>query len=438
MRIGLAVTAALALDAAAAPVAHAVSVRTAVDRLIIRADPGETNRLTLAGGYVVSDPGAGSVTTAGHCDVTGPREATCAATGITSVFATMDDGADTVTNSTGLPGTLSGGEGSDTVTGGPAGETIRGGPQADILHGGGGNDTIDSRGDVPDEVNCGPGEDTAIADLFDRIVTDPANPDACEHVDRGVPAPGPGQPPIPPAVVAGAPPFITASAPGTPIPASAAVLGAAVPRGRCTTPFIGTAGDDRIDGSDADDRIFGMNGADVLNGLKGDDCVFGVAGADQAFGATGDDLVAGGAGADRLDGGEGDDRLVGNGGNDRAVGGRGRDRVSGGAGNDVLSGGTGRDRLVGDAGDDRLTSGAGNDTLSGGAGRDRLSAGAGADVLRGGAGANTLLAGLGNDTVDVRNGRRDTVDCGAGRDSARADSVDRLRRCERVTRARRR
>jgi hypothetical protein len=43
-------------------------------------------------------------------------------------------------------------------------------------------------------------------------------------------------------------------------------------------------------------------------------------------------------------------------------------------------------------------------------------------------------AGAGNDTIDARDGQRDVIDCGSGRDSVTADANDRLVSCERVKR----
>ena len=58
------------------------------------------------------------------------------------------------------------------------------------------------------------------------------------------------------------------------------------------------------------------------------------------------------------------------------------------------------------------------------------------DTQRGLGGNDRLRGGLGNDTIDARDGRRDDVNCGAGRhDRARVDKVDRVRGCEVVTSA---
>jgi hemolysin type calcium-binding protein len=111
----------------------------------------------------------------------------------------------------------------------------------------------------------------------------------------------------------------------------------------------------------------------------------------------------------------------------------------------VLRGSRGADRIRGDrhgelvlagAGADRVFAGAGNDCVDGGPGRDRLSGGTGDDVLSGGTGADALSGGAGDDLL-IAGGGRDRLDCGSGRrDVARVERGDRVRRCERVVRAR--
>ena len=111
------------------------------------------------------------------------------------------------------------------------------------------------------------------------------------------------------------------------------------------------------------------------------------------------------------------------------------DRISGSSGSDRISGGRGRDRLFGLGGADCLSGGAGNDILSGGKGNDTLSGGAGNDRITAGPGRNKVNGGAGNDVINVRNHRRDVVNCGKGRkDRVIADRVDKLRGCERVVR----
>lgn len=114
----------------------------------------------------------------------------------------------------------------------------------------------------------------------------------------------------------------------------------------------------------------------------------------------------------------------------------GPDCLPGPAAGDRLTGGAGDDRLTGGRGADRLSGGTGDDRLDGGPGNDRLSGGAGSDVLTGGAGRDRLAGGPGTDFVVAADGRRDLVDCGGGLDAAAVDARDRVRGCERVSRAR--
>ncbi|MEA2472797.1 MAG: hypothetical protein QOE06_712, partial [Thermoleophilaceae bacterium] len=62
--------------------------------------------------------------------------------------------------------------------------------------------------------------------------------------------------------------------------------------------------------------------------------------------------------------------------------------------------------------------------------------GKGNDKLTGGADPNTYKGGTGDDTIDARNGKVDTIDCGAGtKDSANVDKADKVKGCEKVKRA---
>lgn len=148
-----------------------------------------------------------------------------------------------------------------------------------------------------------------------------------------------------------------------------------------------------------------------------------------------------GAGSDAckkvLRGSTRNDRLTGTAAGEQLFGLRGNDTIGGGAGDDCLFGGPGNDKLSGGSGKDALTGSSGKDKLSGGTGNDVLTGGAGNDSLAGGQGTNRLTAGAGNDRVNSANGKRETVNCGRGRDSVRADRSDRLRGCERVLRPRR-
>ena len=92
------------------------------------------------------------------------------------------------------------------------------------------------------------------------------------------------------------------------------------------------------------------------------------------------------------------------------------------------------DRLVGTNGPDVISGLAGNDRLFGRRGNDRLLGGVGNDLLDGGPGLDRLFGGPGRDTLQARDGQRDLVDCGPGKDVAVVDRRDVVRGCETVRR----
>jgi hypothetical protein len=213
--------------------------------------------------------------------------------------------------------------------------------------------------------------------------------------------------------------------------------------GRCANPHDGTPKPDTIVGTGGGDRIATADGGDEVQGLAGDDCISGEGGLDTLSGGDGDDELRGGKDNDTIDAGTGADRAFGDSGQDTITGGGDRDVVYGGSGFDEISGGEGGDSLYGQADSDSLSGGAGNDRLSGGGEADQLSGGAGDDVLIGGGGNDIIFdsrghnrvdAGSGSDAISVRNGARDVVRCGKGKDHVVADRGDRLSGCEHVRR----
>jgi hypothetical protein len=104
-----------------------------------------------------------------------------------------------------------------------------------------------------------------------------------------------------------------------------------------------------------------------------------------------------------LTGGSGPDTLVGT-----ALG----DLIHGARGADVILGLAGADCAFGESGADEIHGGGGNDRFKGGRGRDHIKGGSGSDVIQ------------------ARDGRSDSVNCGRGRDTARVDQHDVLRRRE--------
>ena len=206
----------------------------------------------------------------------------------------------------------------------------------------------------------------------------------------------------------------------------------------------GSAAGGRITGTVRGDRIFGGTGNDVVDGLAGDDCIdlgpgtdsgqgglgndlmLGGLGDDRMAGSSGNDRIRGGGSSDRINGGFGNDVLHGQAGRDRVNGSRGRDRINGGSSSDVISAGSSADRVAGDQGHDRINGNSGNDFIRGNSGNDRLAGSTGRDRIAGDSG---------NDRVNSRDGRRDQVSCGRGRDTVVADRFDRISRsCERVSR----
>ncbi|MCZ7929171.1 calcium-binding protein [Agrobacterium pusense] len=188
--------------------------------------------------------------------------------------------------------------------------------------------------------------------------------------------------------------------------------------------FWRTHGSVYFDGNLSNNRIIGSNLDQRLSGNAGDDYIDGKFGVDQIFGDRGDDVLAVSVAAvgevDALDGGAGDDTasfekfgsavlvdFVANGGevrtddtmdapkdtgrliatlstlenvvgtrfNDHLLGDIGANKLSGGDGDDILDGRSGNDVLFGEAGSDMLKGYIGKDTLEGGLGSDRLEGG---------------------------------------------------------------
>jgi Ca2+-binding RTX toxin-like protein len=238
----------------------------------------------------------------------------------------------------------------------------------------------------------------------------------------------------------------------------------------------GGAGNDEIDGRDGDDELDGGDGNDKVNGGAGADVLRGGPG-DDAF--TSDpmenrsaDVIDGGPGRDSItdwmrgdpateqlvtvtqdgaadDGfpGEGDNvtnmevvesygslRYVGTDGDDIAqaseVGNRAE--LTGKGGNDMLKGTDDDDTIDGGPGADTLTGAYGNDTITGGPGPDKI---VGDRDGRCNELHCDLSPGSSSDTIDALDGEADSVSCGPGLDTVKADAQDTVAPdCETVTR----
>ena len=167
--------------------------------------------------------------------------------------------------------------------------------------------------------------------------------------------------------------------------------------------IVGTAGNDRMVGTEGRDVVFLGAGNDVFDGLGGNDLICGGSGRDQ---------LAGGEGNDRIDGGGGKDYFLEGDGNDRLIGGRGQDYLSysswstginvtnatviEGAGRDVA---TGIETIEGTAYADVMIGGPGDDVLRGLTGKDLIRGEGGNDYLA--ATDGIIKGGEGNDLVET-------------------------------------
>jgi Ca2+-binding RTX toxin-like protein len=99
-------------------------------------------------------------------------------------------------------------------------------------------------------------------------------------------------------------------------------------------------------------------------------------------------------------------------------------------GHDVLFGTHSADQIYGYGGDDIISGLRGSDLIYGGRGEDALWGSYGADNLYGRSGTDDLHGMGGDDYISAKDGRRELVDCGPGRDWFNTDSFDVVRNCE--------
>ena len=308
---------------------------------------------------------------------------------------------------------INGSRGSDTLDGGPGNDTIYGKAGDDLLVGGEGSDFL-SGGDGNDTIDGGSGDDTLDGglgtDLLDggpgaNVLNDPPEPNP-------TPDPTPDPDPVPPTPD----PDPT---PPPPAPSFAAIDGNGV------LTVAGTAAGETLDVSTDGTTVTATRGSEQLsfdaaavsalrlNGAGGNDRLIN----ETALPAT-------------LDGGAGDDTLLGGVASDRLVGGDGVDTVDysaravdlelspDGTPNDGASGEG--DNIAEDV--ENLVGGSGSDFIFGTAGPNRIDAGPGEDTVDGLGGGDTILGGGGGDTFFAANGSPDTLDGGAGADSAQVDA----------------
>lgn len=105
--------------------------------------------------------------------------------------------------------------------------------------------------------------------------------------------------------------------------------------------IIGTACDDKIEGSEKDEIIYTLGGADRVFAEQGHDVIYSGSGSSRLYGEQGNDIIVSGGGSNLVDGGPGDDVLLGGSGGNLLVGGTGDDELIAGIGTTIMDGGDG-------------------------------------------------------------------------------------------------
>jgi hypothetical protein len=152
----------------------------------------------------------------------------------------------------------------------------------------------------------------------------------------------------------------------------------------------------------------------VATMLLGGMLLSGVVLAKDIIGGPRDDQLSGTNNADLIKGNEGADNIDGKNGEDTISGGKGRDSMRGGRAGDVVGGGPASDMAWGNQGNDTLKA----DVEVKNPGPNQ------AAKTKSARKPNRLLGGSGNDTFRARNGKRDIIFGGPGRDKAYVDRVD--------------
>ena len=349
----------------------------------------------------------------------GVQIASYARTSVRSIRATLGDGNDSLTINAAInaPATIDGGNGHDNLSGGSGNDTVTGGAGDDVLGGGDGNDTL-SAGEGSNRITGGNGNDTLVAGAGADLLSGGAGNDTLDG-GRGADR------------LAGDAGTDTVTYAGRTAPVTVDISNAVG-----ETPDDGEAGE-RDDVAVTVENLIGGSGNDRLTGttIRAGDTTAGVTRNNRLTGGGGNDILTGLDGNDVLDGGTGKDQLLGGTGTDTAdyskrgenltltLDGVANDGAAGEA--DLISadtenatGGRGADTIRGNAFSNVLIGNGGNDTIRGGDGNDRLYGNGGIDKLYGEGGNDTLFA-RSTPSADA-----DTVDGGAGTDSAQKDSAD--------------
>jgi Ca2+-binding RTX toxin-like protein len=292
--------------------------------------------------------------------------------------------------------------GDDELTGSQLDDRIVGGRNADTMNGRDGDDTLVwNNGDGNDEMNGGDGIDTIESNGADAAETYTVETAGKRFLFKRV----------------------------TPNPFQLDVGGAE----RYVNNLRG--GDDRFSTLDPTQAVAGIDV--TLNGEAGNDALTGTNDADVLNGGADNDTLVGFRGNDTMNGGDGNDTMTWNNGD-------GTDRMDGGAGSDVAQqngANAGNDNFIVSANGQRVTATRDNlgpffldisttETLqvNGQGGDDSVDVNNGLAPLI----AVQVNLGDGNDSIEARNDSAQTIDGGAGTDSAVVDATDVLSNVETV------
>lgn len=306
------------------------------DDIVFSGDPGETNRVTVTGqgeGTVLIEDAGATITPGRGCTAETPNRVVC--TRATFVIVELEDGDDEVTTAGSFGQTpifLDGDQGNDLIRGDVGRTHLDGGVGADRLFGGPESQHLD-------------GVDVVRRGEFGEM------PDHNRERDE----------------------LTCTEAPELQVRVDAndVVSGPCGIRSIYLETFVlieGTEGVDTLTASGEPTRVFGLGGDDRIFAVDVDDRADGGEGNDQIFGQG---LLLGGSGGDRLDAGANSLAPA----RPRLDGQSGDDRVLGSAVGDNLAGGTGVDSISGRAGNDSIRTRDGSrDVVRCGSGRDTVSA----------------------------------------------------------------
>jgi Ca2+-binding RTX toxin-like protein len=339
-----------------------------------------------------------------------PEIVRCETGGVTTIRVSLADGGDGVRF-----GNLNGNVITDLVDGGEGDDRIGASNGPSIVAGGGGIDNINTRGgddqigggDGNDEIVAGPGSDTVAGDGGNDVIRGYAQPGTLE-------------------------------------------IGVVTKfRGGEVNVLSGGSGNDTLEGDNGPDQLAGDDGNDKLHGGGAADLLSGGAGNDtldegDTDGAADGESVGAPIAADVLHGGKGKDTAtyctrrgkspltisLDRKAND---GGKGEKDNIGPNGDveNVIGGAETPDKITGDKNANVLTGDCvntvapgGNNKIYGLAGNDRVIGGDGRDLLNGGRGKDVFLGNESADTIQAKDGTRDSsINCDGHGVASKSDSA---------------